>query len=255
MQIYKRDSDTVRRWQWNDPALRNLSDVVLGLLGNIPDKGAKRVLDLGCGTGRLAAQIGALGFTVDGIDPEARAVSTGNAVIRELGLTGVSLHAGDVFDDRSPVAGGGYDVLVCTEVLEHVDDWRALLARGLALVRNGGRIIISVPRDPAQFGVLDEYAGHLRRFREPELLGALAGCADIEVARLGAPLFRSFVWLYGRALKLLRRPHASQTESMWGSPSLTARLYGALMYGMLKFDNVFKGLPWGATLVVSARKL
>ena len=69
MQVYQQEDALIERWQWNDPALRNLSDVVLGLLGG--ERG--RALDLGCGTGRMAAELAAAGFQVDGIDVEERA--------------------------------------------------------------------------------------------------------------------------------------------------------------------------------------
>jgi predicted TPR repeat methyltransferase len=46
MQVYTQDDELIERWQWNDPALRNLSDVVMSLL----EGQSGRVLDLGCGS-------------------------------------------------------------------------------------------------------------------------------------------------------------------------------------------------------------
>src|SRR6185295_8696138 len=105
------------------------------------------------------------------------------------------LYAGDVYDTRQPVAAGGYDVVVCTEVLEHVGPWRELLARAGELLRPCGVLVVSVPRDPRQFSVLDSYAGHLRRFQDEELLDELqSDYEQISMRRLGFPAMRMIVW-------------------------------------------------------------
>jgi SAM-dependent methyltransferase len=257
MQVYQQEDDLIERWQWNDPALRNLSDVVLGLLSPSlrQDSGAlPRALDLGCGSGRMAADLAAAGFEVDGIDVEERAVAIGQRIMARRGLD-VRLYAGDVYDPKQPVAAGGYDVVVCTEVLEHVGPWRELLARGGELLRPGGTLVVSVPRDPQQFSALDSYAGHLRRFREAELLAELhSGYEQITVRRLGFPAMRGIVWAYTSALKLTGRSHASQSQALWREPGALKRLAVAGFYSLLKFDNLFARLPLGATLVVRARK-
>lgn len=250
VQVYQQEDDLIERWQWNDPALRNLSDVVLSLL-----RGQRgRALDLGCGSGRMAADLAAAGFAVDGIDVEQRAVAIGQRIMARRGLA-VRLYAGDVYDPQQPVAVGGYDLVICTEVLEHVDRWRELLARGGELLRPGGTLIVSVPRDPGQFSVLDSYAGHMRRFRDHELLAELqSGYEQITVHRLGFPSMRMIVWAYTNALKLTNRSHASQSQSLWREPSPAKRLAVAAFYRLLKFDNLFAHLPLGTTLVVRARK-
>jgi len=250
MQVYQQEDELIERWQWNDPALRNLSDVVLGLLRGTHG----RALDLGCGSGRMAADLAAAGFQVDGIDVEERAVAIGQRIMARRGLP-VRLYAGDVYDTQQPVAAGGYDVVVCTEVLEHVGPWRELLARGGELLRPGGTLLVSVPRDPRQFSALDSYAGHLRRFRDAELLAELqAGYERISVRRLGFPSMRAIVWAYTSLLKLTGRSHASQSQSLWREPDPAKKLAVAAFYLLLKFDNLFSHLPLGATLVVRAKK-
>lgn len=250
MQVYTQQDELIERWQWNDPALRNLSDVVLQLLADT----SGRVLDLGCGSGRLVAALAEAGYSVDGIDVEERVVALGRRILARRGLD-ARLLAGDVYDPTLPIAAGGYDVVVCTEVLEHVGPWRELLARGGELLRPGGTLIVSVPRDPRQFSALDSYAGHLRRFRDEELLAALrGGYEQIAVRRLGFPSMRGIVWAYTTGLKLSGRTHASQSQALWREPSPLRRAAVELFYQALKFDNLFAGLPLGTTLVVRARK-
>jgi SAM-dependent methyltransferase len=255
MQVYTQEDDLIERWQWNDPALRNLSDVIVSLLREQGSIAGRRVLDLGCGTGRLAADLAAAGLKVDGIDVEERAVAIGQRIMARRGLD-VRLFAGDVHDEGHPVAAGGYDVVVCTEVLEHVGPWRELLARGGALLRPGGLLIVSVPRDPAQFSVLDSYAGHLRRFRDEELLAELRpNYTDLTVRYLGFPSMRAIVFAYTTLLKLRGGSHARESQSLWREPNMARKLALGLFYRLLKLDNLFAALPLGATLVVQARKM
>jgi SAM-dependent methyltransferase len=250
MQVYTQEDELIERWQWNDPALRNLSDVVLKLLSGL----GGRALDLGCGTGRLACELAEAGFAVDGIDVEDRAVAIGRRIIERRKLN-ARLYTGDVHDPQHPIAAGNYDVVVCTEVLEHVGPWRELLARGGQLLRPGGTLIVSVPRDPGQFSVLDRYAGHLRRFRDAELLEALAEDYDrVTIRRLGFPSMRTIVFLYTSLLHFSGGSHARQSQSLWREPNRARRLALALFYRTLKFDNVFAALPLGTTLVIRARK-
>ena len=143
MEVYSQADELIERWQWNDSALRNLSDVVLSLL----EGKQGRALDLGCGSGRLAAALAKAGFSVDGIDTNERVIVIGQRIMAERGLD-VRLYAGDVLNVEHPVSGGGYDVVVCTEELEHVRPWRELLRRAGELLRSGGILVVSVPRDP-----------------------------------------------------------------------------------------------------------
>jgi hypothetical protein len=114
---------------------------------------------------------------------------------------------------------------------------------------------VSVPRDPRQFSVLDSYAGHLRRFRDQELLAELqSGYEQITVRHLGFPSMRTIVWAYTSALRLTNRSHASQSQSLWREPGPAKQLAVTAFYRLLKFDNLFSRLPLGATLVVRARK-
>ena len=114
---------------------------------------------------------------------------------------------------------------------------------------------MSVPRDPRQFSALDSYAGHLRRFRDTDLLDELRnGYEQVTVRRLGFPSMRAIVWAYTSALKLTGRSHASQSQALWREPGPAKRLAVVAFYLLLKFDNLFSSLPLGATLVIRAQK-
>lgn len=110
--------------------------------------GFKRVFEVGCGAGQLASfvldqaavEYGGLDFSPVAVE-KARANAPSAAFV--------------VADARSPEAfaqAGEYDVLICTEVLEHIEDDLAVVGN----FRPGARCICTVPNFP--------YESHVRHF-------------------------------------------------------------------------------------------
>jgi SAM-dependent methyltransferase len=91
----------------------------------------ERVIDLGCGVGALAASIaehaGGTGATVTGMDWTESNLEKAKATAEGRGLSDrLRFSLGDITSDR---AGGRYDVVVLSNVLEHLQDRPALLRR------------------------------------------------------------------------------------------------------------------------------
>jgi glycosyltransferase involved in cell wall biosynthesis len=109
----------------------------------------------------------------------------------------------DVTDGRSfPRVEGGFDTVICLNVVEHVDDDRAALANIKSVLSADGRAIVLVPQGPWAFGTLDEALGHRRRYAEADVRRLAADC-DMEVQAL-VPFNRVSSlpwWLNGRALR------------------------------------------------------
>jgi len=63
----------------------------------------------------------------------------------------------------------GFDTVLCSNVLEHVDDDVAALDNLKHLLKPGGRLIVLVPQYKRLFGSYDEAAGHIRRYNADEL--------------------------------------------------------------------------------------
>ena len=118
----------------------------------------------------------------------------------------------DVSDLSSfPVSDGGYDTIICLNVLEHVADDRRSLENIKAALAESGRAIILVPQGPWNFGTLDEVLGHQRRYTKQTLAKLTADCEMdlrelIEFNRIG-----SIAWfLNGRVLR--RRSFRPRTD-------------------------------------------
>ena len=100
-----------------------------------------RVLDVGCATGYLAAELAARGSAVVGVEADPAAAAEAAAHCERV-VTGDVETAGC----RAALAGlAPFDAIVCADVLEHLRDPWAALGFLAPLLRPGGRAVLSVP--------------------------------------------------------------------------------------------------------------
>jgi SAM-dependent methyltransferase len=95
---------------------------------------AASALDVGCGEQPLRAVIEALGYRYVSLDVHQN--SQGN--VTYLGTLDGAL-------PPEVLLVGGFDLLVCTEVLEHVADWPTAFRNLARLMKPGGRLLITCP--------------------------------------------------------------------------------------------------------------
>jgi glycosyltransferase involved in cell wall biosynthesis len=162
-----------------------------------------RVLEIGSGTGNLTRKLVPRdAYVASDVNPLY--LQTLRHLTQDRPYLDVTLT--DVTQGHSfPRIPGGFDTVVCLNVIEHVEDDRGALANIRGVLAGGGRAIILVPQGPELFGTLDEILGHKRRYTEASLrrLAADAGFDVVELLRfnrVGSPAW----WLNG---KLLRRRH------------------------------------------------
>lgn len=97
-----------------------------------------RLLDAGCGCGYLGAKLAPLCGAYHGVDLSFKAL----ALAREL-VPGGRFSQGSLC--VLPYADGGFDCVVCEEVLEHIPDCDRAVAELARVTRPGGRVLISMP--------------------------------------------------------------------------------------------------------------
>jgi len=144
--------DVTRESVFDDEAWWNPNEFLYGLhtligplrepyiLATLRDTGAaggSAVLDIGSGGGFLAATLADAGYDVVGIDPAMSAVRSAAQHVPASFVLG----AGEtlLFTNDS------FEAVVCSEVLEHVDDVDAVLAEVARVLRPGGVLIFSLP--------------------------------------------------------------------------------------------------------------
>lgn len=131
-----------------------------------------RLLEMGCGAGRMLADWGRLGHfgqAVD-LDPTARALAERCTKVFSLDFK---------VNDR-PDGDEVFDYLVATEVLEHVEDPSAVLKDWLGWLKEGGILLATVPAFQHYWSRSDEWAGHVQRF-EPDQFRKLIEAVGLEV--------------------------------------------------------------------------
>jgi anaerobic magnesium-protoporphyrin IX monomethyl ester cyclase len=149
----------------------NARDERLELISNLVE--GHKVLQLYCGSGDISMEIAGHGYDVVGVGASESVIqrvagSAGRddiaALVRFVEMDPVNLE----FPDNC------FDTVLLTDTLAYIRDTRRLLDEATRVVRNGGRVIISVPNvliDPFS-GV--RFPGHLRVFFKDTLAAELA---------------------------------------------------------------------------------
>jgi SAM-dependent methyltransferase len=115
-------------------------DVLLALLLPRIDTADKvSVLDIGCGNGGLSLPVAELGFRVTGVDVDPESVEQ-SARANPFANAEFRLVEGDAFE-----LGQRFDVVICSEVLEHLHEPGPLAATISRHLADDGVALITVP--------------------------------------------------------------------------------------------------------------
>jgi 2-polyprenyl-6-hydroxyphenyl methylase/3-demethylubiquinone-9 3-methyltransferase len=204
-------SDIAGRW-WDPEGefkpLHDLNPLRLDYVASLTPLLGQRVVDVGCGGGLLTEALACRGAEVLGIDmsPESLEVARLHLLESDLKVEYQETTA-ETLAQRAP---GGFDLVSCMELLEHVPDPASVVSACATLVRPGGRVFFStINRNPKSWlfaVVAAEYFLHLlprgtheyRRFIRPSELSRWARGAGLQVVNMTGlhynPLTRAY-WL------------------------------------------------------------
>lgn len=118
--------------------IKRLNFIIDALKKHLPADA--EVLDVGCGNGVISRSLGANGFRVKGIDISEKAIEKARALNKYPNVTF------DVVSAEKLVADGHrYHAVICSEVLEHLNDPGKLLKVLNQSLREDGILIVTVP--------------------------------------------------------------------------------------------------------------
>jgi SAM-dependent methyltransferase len=131
-----------------------------------------RVLDLGCGAGYGTAELAGRARSAMGIDLAPEAIQHARSAYRlaNLGFVPASVTA-------APFRDAAFDLITAFEVIEHLDNWRALLSESRRLLHPKGVFLVSTPNKEYYTdsrGASGPNPFHTHEFEFDEFRGALA---------------------------------------------------------------------------------
>ena len=181
-----------------------------------------RLLDVGCGTGRHLLELSRYPGCFVGLDMARADLRVLQYLLlltaRERALVAeVEAIQGD--GERLPFADDLFDVVICTETLEHVPDDRAVLRELVRVLRRGGVLVVSVP---------DEYSERLLWRLSPRYRSHPGGHVRIYRRKDITTLLRAsgaepFAIQFRHSLESVRWLIHSVVDREWGKPGRVTR--------------------------------
>ena len=151
------DSFAAKWWDGSERWIRTLQAMVPARFrafdAAIDDWAGKDVLDLGCAGGFMTEELAKRGARATGIDPSQGAIAAARAHAAGEGLQ-IRYEVG--VGERLPFPPGGFDAVICVDVLEHVESVEDTLAEVARVLRPGGWFLFdTINRNPlARFAVV-----------------------------------------------------------------------------------------------------
>jgi SAM-dependent methyltransferase len=209
--------------------------------------GARRVVDVGCGTGIVLREYPWQARVLCGCD----ASNTALAFTRRRGIG--DLVRGDV--TALPFLTDSVDVLLALDVIEHLDDDAAALRDLARVLRPGGHLLLHVPAFNVLWSDKDDINQHRRRYRRSLLLRRVreAGLEPVSSGYLNAVLFP--VGLARGMWQRVRRPDPQATTMFLDRLYYPSGIVNRVMTSLLTAEtHLVRWLPFGMSLLCVARK-
>jgi S-adenosylmethionine-dependent methyltransferase len=163
-------------------------------------------LDLGGGTGAAAVRLARLGIHVTLVDSSPTMLELAKRASREAGLDGkIALKLGDAAQLANLFPAGSFDIVLCHNILEYVDDPNAVLSAAAWLMRSDSSGILSI----------------LVRNRAGEVLKAGIAAGDLEATERNLTAAWGYESLFGGRVRLFT-PDSLQAMTKGASLAVAA---------------------------------
>ena len=169
----------------SDLAFANLQDFL-----PLPQAGRPlQALDLGCGTGAVAVRLARLGIDMTLLDSSPAMLDIAKREARQAGVSArIELKHGDAAQVAHIFPVGSFDIVLCHNLLEYVDNPNAVVSAAAQLMRS----------DSTAIGILSI----LVRNRAGEVLKSGIGAGDLEAAERNLTTVWGYESLFGGQVRL-----------------------------------------------------
>lgn len=215
--------------------------------GAMNDHGKLEILDLGSGVGQNVPALQQLGI-VDVLE------------VNEIGLRALRSTSGirEIFDQPIPFElDRRYDVIVATDVLEHIADDKGAAKWVADRLRPGGVFFSTVPAYQFLFSEHDVALHHFRRYTATSYSSIMP--AELEIERCG--YFNSVLFpvaatarLANRFLSKKKGPGQAEKQSSI-VPSTVDAVFRSILQMEIAMIDKGLGLPFGLSVYCLARRL
>jgi SAM-dependent methyltransferase len=221
------------------PTIRHRKRFVLSQIAKRSDTATLRVFDLGCGDGALLAAV-QQEFSVD---PSR----IGGSDISEIALSKAkkAVDGAHWYLGADPAVSERFDVIICSEVIEHTTEYAALLRWAYDHLAPGGELILTT--QAGRIHASDRYTGHTQHFTLRQLTRLLTS--------IGYRVRRSVLWGFPFFMlqKYLTNLNFDQIKQYYleGGMSLRKRLTFGAAYTVYHLHDC---IPFGSQIYIVARR-
>lgn len=190
------------------------------------------ILDFGCGVGVIDLFLASKGHIVTGYDISRKAIKIANESAHSLNLK-KRLRFLELSKFNKEVKKGMYDLVVCTEVIEHLENDTVVVKKLIGLLKKGGILFITTPSINAPLFKLgltkkfDDSVGHLRRY-EPKKLEELIESSGMKVVNIRRTegIIRNSLFIISPLGKLIRLIRGPISDIVTFLDNISVRLFG-----------------------------
>ncbi|MDO8563898.1 MAG: class I SAM-dependent methyltransferase [Nanoarchaeota archaeon] len=166
-----------------------------------------------------------------------------------LNSQGLNAKKGDI--TKLPLKKISVDIIFCSEVLEHVPNYKKALSECARVLKKKGALILTVPTHMNYWKDDDDYVGHIRRFNPETLQNDIkqAGLKIKSIKPIGCPIER---FLTNLTVKLARKTRGGISSNPLGN--YLFYLINTLMLCLIYLGYLFNNKNNSSIILITAVK-